>query len=91
MANTFTADFECNMGNTRMRAGTLTMTDGSAGSSVASGMDLIYGAVMNPKTANSFSQYPATVLAINSNVKGDLKAVSAGSGDTYHVMVWGSA
>jgi hypothetical protein len=91
MANTFTANSEHVMGNTRMRTGTLTMTDGAAGSSVASGLDSIYAAVLNPKTAGSLSQYPPTNVAINSNVKGDFKAVSAGSGDTYYATVWGSA
>ena len=91
MANTFTAETECVMGNTRVRFGILTMTDGSAGSSVASGLDSIYNALLNPLTANSFSQYPPVNVAINSNVKGDFKAVSAGSGDTYRAAIWGSS
>lgn len=89
MANTYTASHEGVFGNLRYRFGTLTMTDGSAGSSVASGLELIAMAQINPKTAASFAQYPPTNIAFNSNVNGDFKAVSAGSGDTYYAFVVG--
>lgn len=89
MANTFTAEFTTVMGNVRYRTGTLTMTDGAAGSSVASGLEVVHSCTLNPKAAGSYTQYPPTNVTINSNVNGDVKAVSAGSGDTYYCTVTG--
>lgn len=89
MSQSFTASHEGVFGNLRYRFGTLTMTDGGTGSSVASGLELVAMMQINPKTAASMSQYPPTNVAINSNVNGDIKAVSAGSGDTYYAFVVG--
>ena len=89
MANTFTADTHIDpmtvTGNMRMVAGTLTMTDGGAGSSVASGLDYIYGGSVTAKTATT--QMGGAVY--NSNVDGDFKAQSCSSGDTFHVLLFG--
>lgn len=89
MPNTFSATHEGVMGNLRYRFGTLTMTDGSAGSSTGAGFSQVAFAAICPKTANSFSQYPPTNILYNTNVNGDIKAVSAGSGDTYQCFVLG--
>lgn len=89
MANTFTADAGVDpmtvQGNARMVAGLLTMTDGGAGSSVASGLELIYGGACTAKTATT--QMGGAVF--NSNVNGDFKVQSCSSGDTFHVVLWG--
>ncbi len=93
MSNTFTADVLMEgmpvHGNRRVVMGVLSMTDGSAGSSVASGLEVLAGGQITPKSAGSFSQYPPIMLALNSNVNGDFKAKSAGSGDTYYCVLWG--
>lgn len=93
MSNTFTADVQMKgmpvHGNKRAIMGVLEMTDGAAGSSVASGLKVIAGGQLTPKSAGALSQIPPALLILNSNVNGDFKAKSAGSGDSYYVTLWG--
>ena len=93
MANTLTLDPLSEpstvFGNKRIVQGVLDMGDGSAGTSVASGLDYITFGMLSPKSAGSFSQFPPVQIAINSDAGGSLKAKSAGSGDTYHVFLVG--
>lgn len=92
MAQTFTADGSLPFGQSddsiRMIIGTLSMADGGTGSSVATGLEVVYGAHLTPKSAGSFSQYPPVSMHLNS-VAGEIKAISAGSGDVYYATVWG--
>lgn len=87
MANSFTVNpgGDTVFGNMRVKMGVLTMTDGGAGSSVASGFGTIYGAQATPLTATS--QCPGMV--INANVPGDFKVQSCSAGDTFHVILYG--
>lgn len=93
MANSFTADPQVEpstvFGNKRIVGGVLSMTDGAAGSSVASGLEYISFGLLSPKSAGSFSQFPPLTICLNSDAGGSLKAKSAGSGDTYHVFLVG--
>ena len=93
MANTLTLDTLSEpstvFGNCRIVQGVLHMTDGVAGSSVATGLDYITFGMLSPKSAGAYSQFPPTTIAINSDAGGSLKAKSAGSGDTYHVFIVG--
>lgn len=93
MANSFTADVQMEgmpvHGNKRVIMGVLSMTDGSAGSSVASGLEVIAGGTLTAKSAGANTGVPIDILQLNSNVNGDFKAKSAGSGDTYYAILWG--
>ena len=88
MANTFTVETHVKpstvVGNMRTVIGTLNSADGGAASSVASGLDFIYGG-----TATKTSATTAGNLIINSNVNGDFKITSAATGDAYLVMLNG--
>lgn len=95
MANTFTVDVrgETVFGDQRVRMGTLTMTDGGGGSSVASGFGFITKATVNLKTKSTTAPHyladDVVDIVINSNVNGDFKVPSAVSGAAYDVVVYG--
>lgn len=87
MANSFAlaSGGETVFGNMRVRMGTLTMGDSSTGSSVASGFGFLYGGLLTPASAGM----AAGIIAINSNVNGDFKALSCTSADTFQVVLFG--
>lgn len=93
MANSLALDHQSEpstvFGNKRIVEGVLSMDDGAAGTSVASGLDYISFGMLSPKSAGAFSQFPPVTIALNSDTGGSLKAKSAGSGDTYHVFLVG--
>ena len=76
MANTYTVTDETVMGSWRVQKGTLTMTDGAAGSAVDTGMDRIISA---PDTQSGHISYSG----------GDIIATTASSGDAFDVIVFG--
>lgn len=84
MANTFTEDANSPLvvGNSQCRFGVYNATDG-VGSSVASGLEYIYNGSATPKSATTGN------LTINANVDGDFGVLSAVSGDTFYVRIWG--
>ena len=88
MANTFTVETHVSpstvAGNMRMAIGTLNSADGGAASSVASGLDVLYGG-----TANKASATTLGALVLNSNVDGDFNVTSAATGDSYHIVLFG--
>lgn len=86
MANSFTEDAHSpiNMGNAVCRFGVYNALDG-AGSSVASGLEYIYAGQMCQASATT----GGNTLTVNANVDGDFQVLSATSGDTFKVMLWG--
>jgi hypothetical protein len=78
MANTFTVSHDDVFGATRIRIGTLTMTDGAAGSSASVGFNSILFAVDNSATQANIS-----------HTGGKIIACTAASGATFQVMVVG--
>lgn len=89
MANSFARDSHIPrgsvMGNARVVMGVLSMTDGPAASSVASGLEHIWGGTVTGKSAHS----GGVTLTCNANVPGDFKVLSSTSGDTFQVVLWG--
>lgn len=89
MANIFIQDSRIPKGtisgNMRQVMGVLTMTDGPAASSVASGLKHIWGGSATPKSAAT----GGVGLTCNANVNGDFKVMSCTSGDTFQVVLYG--
>jgi len=86
MANTSTVGRTVTVfGNQRTIMGTLTMTDGAA-SVVASGLDVINGGSVTPKTATTSLEG----VIFNSTSNGDIKLGTAPSGNTFNYVVYGT-
>lgn len=79
MANTFTVSHDDVFGACRVRMGTLTMTDGAAGSSANVGFNNIYFAVDNSSTQAKISATGGSIIAC-----------TAASGATFKVMILGA-
>lgn len=79
MANTFTVSHEDVFGACRIRVGTLTMTDGAAGSSANVGFNHIYFAVDNSATQANISHTGGSIIAC-----------TAASAATFQVMIFGA-
>ena len=88
MANTFTINQACDPQgcgtNFRQVWGVFTAGDGT-GSSVASGLEFIYGGQATQKSATT----GGNTLTINANVDGDFQVLSSTSGDDFYVNLWG--
>jgi hypothetical protein len=69
------------MGDLRVQIGTLTMSDGSGGSSVSTGMNYIFYA--NAMTTD------ITRATINHTTNGYISVTTATSGMTFQVIVFG--
>jgi hypothetical protein len=78
MANTYTVSTETVMGNMRVQVGTLTMTDGSGGDAVDTGMNQVIFAADN-----------STTQAHISHTTGSILATTAASGAALDVIVFG--
>ena len=86
MANTFTPDNLVNpstvCGNLRMVVGVLDMGDGNGGLAAQCGLDKFAGGTLTPKSAAN-----ASALTF---VSGGIKAGTASSGDSFHVVAFGT-
>jgi len=73
------------MGAMKFMCGQMDWDDGAGGSSVASGLEIIYGGSVTAKSASADLQS----YTFNSNVNGDIALGTAASGDDFYVTVWG--
>lgn len=78
MANTFTVTEHISLGSKRAVVGTLTMTDGDAGSSANAGFNRIIFAVDNSSTQAKISHTGGSIIAC-----------TAASAATYQVFIVG--
>lgn len=86
MAQSFVVTKNSITGAERTVMGIATLGDGGAGSSFATGLELVLGAAVHGKSATS----TLNKIILNSNVNGDLKLATAASGDDFYVTVWGN-